>query len=183
VTPAPDALRRLAGVLTYPGPDVAARAAECVHALAGEHPAAAARLRSFAEFARAAGPSALEEAYTRAFDLAPVASPYVGDQLFGASAERSYLLAGLCELQREAGLAGGAELPDHVSEVLRLVAAPIPSDVRDDLLAEGLAPALEKMLAALELAGNPWADAVAAAMDVVTPRAAARRAHGLEVSP
>jgi nitrate reductase assembly molybdenum cofactor insertion protein NarJ len=183
VTASPDALRRLAEVLAYPGPAVAAAAAECAAELAAEHPGGAERLARFAAWARASGLAALEEAYTSAFDLAPVASPYVGDQLFGASRERSLLLAGLAELRREAGLEGGAELADHVSEVLRLVAAPIPADVRDDLVAEGLAPALRKMLAALEDARHPFADAVAAAVELVEPHAAASPARALEVLP
>lgn len=182
MTPAPGTLRRLAGVLSYPGPDVAARAAELAAELAPVHASGAARLLSFAAHARAEGPGALEEAYTRAFDLAPVASPYVGDLLFGAGPERSYLLAGLRALRREAGLADGAELADHVAEVLRLVAGEIPADVRHDLLAEGLVPALEKMHAALEAARNPWAHVVGAARDVVAP-AAARPGRALEVSP
>ncbi len=180
----PDTLRRLAALLAYPGPGFAARAAECAGALATGHPAAAGRLARFATFALSSGTSALEEAYTFAFDVAPLASPYVGDQLFGASRERSYLLSGLRELQREAGLDPGVELADHVAEVLRLVAAPIPADVRDDLVRDGLAPALEKMLAALDEARHPWADAVAAVMDVLDTRAAgASAARALEVSP
>ncbi len=163
----PETLRRLAGLLEYPRPGLAARAAECAERLSADHVAAAGRLARFAAYALGAGDAALEEAYTSAFDLAPLASPYVGDLLFGASAERSYLLAGLRELQREAGLEPGAELPDHVAEVLRLVAAPIPDDVRDDLLRDGLAPALKTMLAALRAAGHPWADVVAAAADAV----------------
>ena len=179
----PVVLRQLAAVLAYPGPDLAARAAECAEALAAEHEAAAARLGRFALLALGAGHAALEEAYTAAFDLAPVASPYVGDQLFGASAERSHLLAGLQELRRAAGLAPAPELPDHVTEVLRLAAAPIPAEVREDLVRDGLAPALEKMLAALLAARNPWADVVAAAIEVLAPRAAAVPAGALEVSP
>lgn len=162
-----DTLRLLADVLEYPGPGLAARAAECAARLAPDHAEGAARLTRFAGFARSAGAGALEEAYTSAFDLAPVCTPYVGDQLFGASRERSLLLAGLREVQREAGLAASAELPDHVSEVLRLVAAPIPADVRDDLVRDGLAPALRKMLAALEAARHPWADVLAAAVEAV----------------
>jgi nitrate reductase delta subunit len=183
VIPAPDTLRLLAEVLAYPGPGLAARAAECAADLAAAHPAGAERLSRFATFARSAGGAALEEAYTSAFDLAPLCSPYVGDQLFGASRERSFLLSGLRELQREAGLAAGAELPDHVSEVLRLVAAPIPDDVRDDLVRDGLAPALKKMLAALDEARHPWADALAAAIEAVEPRADASRERALEVLP
>lgn len=163
-----DTLRRLAGVLVYPGPDHAARAAECAEALALERPAAADRLARFAAFALAAGTLALEESYTSAFDLAPICSPYVGDQLFGASGERASLLAGLRELAREAGVAPApGELPDHVSEVLRLIAAPIPADVRDDLVRDGLVPSLRKMLAALEAAASPWSLAVAGALEAV----------------
>lgn len=176
-------LRRLAGLLDYPGPDLAARTEACLGALAAEHPAGADRLRRFAAVARVRGAAALEEAYTAAFDLLPVASPYLGDQLFGAGAERAYLLAGLRELQRGAGVAPGVELPDHVAEVLRLAAAPIAEDVREDLVRDGLAPVLAKMRAALEAAQNPWADVVAAAAEVVAPPAEAAAPRALEVSP
>jgi nitrate reductase assembly molybdenum cofactor insertion protein NarJ len=171
VTVSRDTLWRLSDLLAYPAPGLAVTAAECAVELAAGRPAAAERLARFAAWARAAGATAFEEAYTSAFDLAPVASPYVGDQLFGAGRERSLLLSGLRELRREAGLAEGVELADHVSEVLRLAAAPIPPDVRDDLLADALAPALRKMLAALEEARHPWADAVAAAVETIEPRA------------
>ena len=163
----PDTLRGLAVLLSYPGPGLPAHAAECAARLAADRPAAAERLDRFAAFARDAGAAALEEAYTAAFDLAPLCSPYVGDQLFGAGRERSYLLSGLRVLQREAGIAPGPELPDHVAEVLRLVAADVPDDVRDDLFRDGLAPTLRKMLAALGEARHPWGDVVAATADVV----------------
>jgi nitrate reductase delta subunit len=186
MSPDPVVLQRLADVLAYPGPGLADRAAECAEQLVPEHPEAALRLSRFAAFAESAGAAALEEAYTAAFDLAPIGSPYVGDQLFGACRERSFLLSGLRELRRHAGLADGVELPDHVAEVLRLAAAPIPTDVRDDLLRDGLVPALVKLLAALDAAGHPWADAVAAARDVAArcappPPAPARPA--VEVTP
>jgi nitrate reductase delta subunit len=160
-------LGRLADVLAYPAPDLGERAGACATALAPARPAAAARLSRFAAWASSAGTGPLEEAYTSAFDLAPICTPYVGDQLFGASGERSLLLAGLRELQRDAGVAPGAELPDHVAEVLRLAGGSLPPEIRDDLLRDGLAPALRKMLAALEAASHPWADAVAAALDAV----------------
>lgn len=67
--------------------------------------------------------------------------------------------------------------------MLRLAAAPIPADVRDDLVREGLAPVLAKMLAALEAATHPWADVVAAALEALGPVAAAPRSHALEVLP
>lgn len=163
----PRTLNLLADVLSYPGPRLAAEAAECASGLAERHPSASERLLRFAAFARASGACGAEEAYTSAFDLAPVCSPYVGDQLFGPSRERSLLLAGLRELQREAGVVPGSELPDHVSEVVRLVAAPIPAEVREDLLRDALEPVARKMLAALEEARHPWADVLAALVEAV----------------
>jgi nitrate reductase delta subunit len=160
-------LRALADLLAYPGPDLGTRATTCAAELDRAGSPAAAPLSRFAAWASAAGAGPIEEAYTSAFDLAPICTPYVGDQLFGASGERSLLLAGLRELQRDAGIAPGAELPDHVAEVLRLAAGPVPPDVRADLLRDGLAPALRKMLSALETTAHPWTDAVAAALDAV----------------
>lgn len=180
----PELLRRLADVLEYPGPGFLARVAACAEALAAEHhPAAAARLARFVTYALGSAATDLEEAYTRAFDLAPLASPYVGDQLFGPGRERAFLLSGLAELRRDAGLARGAELPDHVAEVLRLVAMPVPPDVADDLVRDGLVPALRKILAALEGARHPWADAVAAALDVLAVGADAPGLRPVEATP
>ena len=185
----PDALRRLAGVLEYPAPGHARRAAACATVLSAERPAAADRLSRFVAVAVAAGPVALEESYTAAFDLAPICSPYVGDQLFGASGERASLLSGLRELARDAGLAPlPGELPDHVSEVLRLVAAPIPADVREDLVRDGLVPSLRKMLAALEAAASPWALAVGGALEAlaeppVAPSPGPHATPPVEVTP
>jgi nitrate reductase delta subunit len=167
VIPAPETLRLLADALAYPGPPLADDAARCAGRLAATHPAAAERLARFAAFARSSRLAELEEGYTAAFELSPVCSPYVGDQLFGASAERSLLLAGLRELQADAGLEGGRELPDHVCEVLRLAAADLPADVRGDLVRDGLAPAAKKMCAALEAVGHPWADVLGAVAEAV----------------
>ncbi|HET9595224.1 MAG TPA: molecular chaperone TorD family protein [Anaeromyxobacteraceae bacterium] len=156
----------LADVLSYPGAALAEDAAACAAALAPAHPAAAERLARFAAFAREVEPSVAEEAYTCAFDVSPLTSPYVGDQLFGPTRERALLLSGLRQLQRQAGVEGGAELPDHVCEVLRLLAAPLPQEIRDDLAREGLAPAARRMLAVLDEAHHPWADVLAAVVAV-----------------
>jgi nitrate reductase assembly molybdenum cofactor insertion protein NarJ len=161
----PRVLELLARVAAYPGPAIADDAAACAAGLAPAHPVAAERLTRFAAFAR--DRAAAEEAYTSAFDLAPLTSPYVGDQMFGESRERALLMAWLKELQRDAGLAGTAELPDHVSEVLRLLAARLPADVREDLARDGLVPAARKMLAALEDARHPYADVIGAVVDAL----------------
>jgi nitrate reductase assembly molybdenum cofactor insertion protein NarJ len=182
----PRILQLLARVAAYPGPEVAAEAAECAAALAPAHPDAARRLARFAAFAR--DRAAAEEAYTSAFDLAPLTSPYVGDQLFGESRERALLMAWLKELQRDGGVAPATELPDHVSEVLRLLASGLPADVRDDLAHDALVPAARKMLAPLEEARHPYADVLGAIIEALEDQDAARAEPGearrrLEVIP
>jgi nitrate reductase assembly molybdenum cofactor insertion protein NarJ len=162
---APRTLDLLARVAAYPGDAIHGDATRCAEALAASHPGAAARLARFAAFAR--DRATAEEAYTSAFDLAPLTSPYVGDQLFGESRERALLMAWLRELQRDAGVVASAELPDHVSEVLRLLAAELPSDVRADLAQDALVPSAGKMLAALEGARHPYADVLGAVVDVL----------------
>jgi nitrate reductase molybdenum cofactor assembly chaperone len=172
----PSVLRLLARLAAYPGPAVAAEAAECAAALAPARAEAAERLTRFAAFA--ADRVAAEEAYTAAFDLAPLTSPYVGDHLFGESRERALLMAWLRELQRDAGVAPSAELPDHVSEVLRLLASPLPEDVRDDLAQDALVPVARKMVAALEEARHPYAGVLGAVVEALEDPDAARAVTG-----
>jgi nitrate reductase assembly molybdenum cofactor insertion protein NarJ len=181
----PENLELLATLTAYPGEAIATVAGACAASLAADRPAAAERLARFALFA--GDGAAAEEAYTSAFDLAPSASPYVGDQLFGASRERALLMAALRQLQREARVTPGGELPDHVSEVLRLLAASIPANVRDDLAHDALVPAAQKMLATLEEARHPYADVLGAVVEVLGAGASIRGADvarpRLEVIP
>jgi nitrate reductase assembly molybdenum cofactor insertion protein NarJ len=181
--PRPEVLPLLASLAAYPGPSLAAGSAGCAAALAASHPAAAERLARFAAFAR--DPVAAEEAYTSAFDLAPLASPYVGDQLFGESRERALLMAWLRGLQRDAGLPEATELPDHLGEVLRLMAAGLPADVAGDLARDAVVPAARKILALLEEARHPYADLVGAVVEVLDVPGAAQvpARRSLEVIP
>ena len=158
------ALLALARVLDYPT-DLAADARAASAALASL-PVAAERLLRLADRAER-DPAALEEAYVSAFELAPLASPFVGDQLFGASQARHLFLARVGAMQRAAGLDPAPELPDHLSAVLRLVALAPPSPERDDLARDGALPAARQMLQALEAANHPYADALAAIAEVL----------------
>jgi nitrate reductase assembly molybdenum cofactor insertion protein NarJ len=153
------ALLALARVLDYPS-DLAADARAAAAALASL-PMAAGRLERLAELADR-DPAALEEAYVTAFELAPLASPFVGDQLFGASQARHLFLARVGAMQRAAGLDPAPELPDHLACVLRLLATAPPSHELDDLARDGALPAARQMLQALEAAHHPYADALAA---------------------
>ena len=129
------------------------------------------------------GDAALQEAYTAAFDLAPIASPFVGDHLFGATAARHLFLARVKALLRETGVDPGAELPDHLAIVLRLVAVAEPSPEIDDLVADGALPAARKMLALLEEARNPYAGAVAAVVSALEGAVAGAERTAAEAMP
>ena len=158
-------LAQLASVLDYPAQGAAPLRA-CAAALPA-YPAAAARLARLATRGDAEGTGALEESYVAAFELAPVASPFVGDQLFGAAPARHLFLVKVKELQEQAGLDPSPELPDHLASVLRYLAVAPPSEARDDLLRDGALPAARRMLAALDGAGNPWGDALSAVVEVL----------------
>lgn len=129
------------------------------------------------------GDARLQEAYTAAFELAPVASPYLGDHLFGPSAARHLFLAKVKRLLAAAGVDPGAELPDHLSVVLRLAAVAPRSREIDELLADGALPAARAMHAALESAGNPWAGVLADTVAALASAAVDGAPAGAEVTP
>lgn len=66
-------------------------------------------------------------------------------------------MARLNQSYREKGFAPGAELPDHVSVILRFLAGGYEDEFSQVLQNEGLKPAVEKMLAVFEEnSGNPY---------------------------
>jgi nitrate reductase delta subunit len=160
-----DALPLLARVLEYPV-DGAGAAREASAALAAAHPAAAQALAALGARFEAEGGGAMEEAYTAAFELAPVCSPFVGDQLLGATAARHAFLARVGALQRAAGFDPAPELPDHLAAVLRFLAV-APAEEAEVLAGDAALPAARKMRDALAAAGHPYAGALVAVVDVL----------------
>lgn len=153
----PQVFSAFAELLAYPATDPAAAARRC-HALVRDR-AAAAHLDAFAARAAAARPHELEELYSTTFDLDPACVPYLGHHLCGDSPQRGAFLARLVEVYRQDGFpaaAPGGELPDHLTVVLRYLAAVSGGEDRRALLEDALVPALDKMLAALEDPGNAY---------------------------
>ncbi|GEJ56970.1 nitrate reductase molybdenum cofactor assembly chaperone [Anaeromyxobacter diazotrophicus] len=162
----PDARRRdlyaaFADLLSYPRGQVAAAAARA-QALAGARGEAGTALARFTAAVGAHDGTWLEELYTSTFDLAPACAPYVGHQLFGDSPIRGPFLAKLAEVFAAGGFQPREELGDHVAEVLRFAAQAPPAPALDELLRDGLVPALEKMIASLEEPRNPYREVLAA---------------------
>jgi nitrate reductase delta subunit len=158
-----------AELLTYPAGDLAPAARRC-RALLAARPAAA--LGAFVARAEQARPHELEEAYSSTFDLDPACAPYVGHHLAGETPKRGIFMARLAEAYQEDGFDGGApsgELPDHVSVVLRYLAAVPSGPRRQALLEDALVPALDKMLEALPGPDSVYRPVLAALREEVTP--------------
>lgn len=144
-----------ADILDYPTPGLADKAAEC-GALVGRSPPAAEMLESFRAFAEATPLGKLEEIYSGFFDLNPVCHPYIGYQLFGENYKRSSFLLGLKQhYYVEAFEAAADEIPDRLSIVLRYIACSKGTQGSDDLVREGLLPALGRMTTRPESAHAP----------------------------
>ena len=143
-------------LLEYPGEDWDARLEQCKRRVSDEAPALAERLLAFALGLDGIPIATLQERYTQAFDLNPVCALEVGYHLFGEDYKRGLFLANLRET--EAGLDLGQEhqLPDYLPVLLRLLGRLTDEELRSDLIAECLVPAVEKMIAALKQAKNPY---------------------------
>ena len=98
----------------------------------------------FAAEAQSVAPDAREECYTGTFDLAPACTPYVSVHLFGEeSFKRATLMAALNVRHAEAGLAGDAELPDHIAVLARFAAQAGEEERRE--LAEFLEQTMQRL--------------------------------------
>ena len=125
-------------------------------------------LARFAARVEAAPLPQVQELYTSTFDLQPACAPYFGHQLLGEDSPlRGPLLSRLSGIYARDGFTPREELPDHVAEVLRFLATAPPSAERDDLLRDGLVPALARMLETFQDRENPYRDLLAAVHGVL----------------
>ncbi len=161
-------LRLLAGMLEYPGAELASRTRRCQALLAERSPEAAGALAAFAEFVEGESPGRLEEVYTSSFDLNPQCYPYAGYQLFGEDPKRSQLMIGLQQSYCTSGFDTAGELPDHVPLLLKFLAVLDDAETERDLRELVLSPSLAKMAKTLEEKQNPYATAVTAALLVMS---------------
>ena len=152
-------LERLVPLFSYPDGGYGARASESARVL-GLEP-----LSALADAIATLPESELQEQFVEAFDLDPDCSPDLGWHLYGERYERGEWLARLRGDLRRLGLEPSVELPDHLTNVLRILAHDDPS--RGDDLARAVAPALDSLHAALERRNSPFRHAVAAVRQAV----------------
>ena len=151
----PEVLRSFGRLLSYPEERTLESAEFLYVALQAALPDAAREVSRFADLIEQSAASDLEEAYTTTFDVNPACALEVGWHLFGEEYARGQFLVRMREELRNHGIDESAELPDHLSHVLAVVAA-MGDDERARFVGACVLPALEKMQAALEATDSPY---------------------------
>jgi nitrate reductase delta subunit len=137
----------LTGLLRYPDRNYRERLGYCCTRLEQEAPELAERLRAAALVLEQLTLAQMQEQFTQSFDLNPVCSLEIGWHLFGENYDRGALMARLRGELRRHGIRENGELPDHLSQVMPLLARMEPAEAQD-FFAACVAPALAKMQAA-----------------------------------
>jgi nitrate reductase molybdenum cofactor assembly chaperone len=145
---------RLGALFDYPDADYPARVAEARDALVTGFPTAARHLEAFARGLPGGEASRLEtrvlnevqEIFTRSFDVQSITTLSVGYVMFGDDYKRGELLVNLSRELDAAGIDCGVELPDHLPNVLRLLARWEDPELAREFVQEILYPALRMMI-------------------------------------
>jgi len=151
----PKVMDAFARLLTYPDQHTA-QAAELLYiVLQGDVQDAAGDMSQFGVFLEQHEPWQVEEAFTGTFDVNPACALEVGWHLFGEEYARGMFLVRMREELRKYDLPESAELPDHISHVLAVVAA-MPDDEATKFVTACVQPAVEKMNDALAKKDTPY---------------------------
>ncbi len=140
----------LADLFGYPGPTFEVVVMRAVVVCSESYPRAARGLEEFLRLLPRGDLVAHRELHTRTFDVQAITSLDIGYTLFGEDYKRGALLANLSAEHRRAGNDCGAELGDHLTNVLRLLPKLADPALREELVRVLLAPALEEMIREFE---------------------------------
>lgn len=143
----------LARLFDYPRRDYPTWVQGVYDLLAGRYFVAAAHIETFASRLPTQGepftPEELDEVqeiFTRSFDVQSITTLSVGYVMFGDDYKRGELLVNLNRELREAGIDPGSELPDHLPNVLRLIARWEDRELAAEFVEEILHPGVERMI-------------------------------------
>ena len=140
-----------AGVLSYPHEAPTAAARRCAEIARARDVEAGRLLESFVALAEAEPLGALQEAYTRTFDLdtmlrsEPTCYPYVGHYLFDESHKRGAFIVELRKRFRAQGFEEDADLADHLVVLLRFLAVCTDETLAGEIVDDAILPALARM--------------------------------------
>ena len=143
----------LADLFEYPQEDYPERVRKASELLHDRYPLAGDALGSFAKALPSAGDrlgeeplDEVQEIFTRSFDVQSITTLGIGYVMFGDDYKRGELLVNLNREHRDAGVDCGRELPDHLPNVLRLIARWRDREMVAELVEEIVHPALERMI-------------------------------------
>ena len=156
----------IATLLNYPGADYRGSVRRTREQLAASCPEAGTRLARFEEHVKDLDIVAIEELFTRTFDLNPDCCPEIGWHLFGERYARGSLLVWMRAQLRSLGVEETQELPDHIAHVLRALAR-MEGEEAKRFATEAVEPALERMITSLETKNNPYRDLLQAAQELL----------------
>lgn len=143
----PNVYTQLAHLFEYPGEDYLAGVRECLETMQGESPEAARLLAEFAAAIEGTNTYELQELFTRTFDLNPACTLEIGWHLYGEDYKRGEFLVKMRGRLRDLEVPESSELPDHLTQALRLFGSMAPDEAAQ-FASELLLPSLDAMLAA-----------------------------------
>lgn len=135
----------LAELFDFPDADYLLRAKRLQASLFDRYPEAAAELQLFLDVIPSSR-NALQELYTRTFEIQSLTTLSVGYLLFGDDYKRGDLLANLNREHTLAGTDCRGELADHLPNMLRLIPLLKDEEIREEMVAELLLPAIALMI-------------------------------------
>jgi nitrate reductase molybdenum cofactor assembly chaperone NarJ/NarW len=151
-----DVCRQFSSLLSYPDAEIKEIASDCQQSLQQDCPDSATQLQVFIEYLANSDQAESEELFTSTFDLQPLCYPYVGYQLCGENEKRGMFLMKMQQLYRQHNFNQSSELPDHLGEMLRFVGTTTDQDCRQELINDGLLPALEKIIVGIDNDDHPY---------------------------
>ncbi len=144
---------QLAPLFVYPDAQYTGHVEVAIEALRGEHPEAAKALTQFRELLPPSDPAApeiavnaIQEIFTRSFEVQSITTLDVGYVIFGDDYKRAELLVNLNREQRMVGNELGTELSDHLPTVLRLLSRWENAELALEFVQQILHPALRYMI-------------------------------------
>ncbi|MCZ2458774.1 MAG: hypothetical protein LC128_04035 [Chitinophagales bacterium] len=120
---------------------------EVYETLQKNYPEAAEALERFVAFTEASSIVEIQELFLRSFDIQAITTLDIGFILFGEDYKRGKLLVHLNEEHQKAGNNCDTELSDHLPNLLRLLPKIQDADLRNEIVALLILPAVVKMIA------------------------------------
>ena len=142
--------RMFADVFEYPGADYLDKVHRVVRALNETYPEAGMELQGYHDqlphHDQPEPRKAMEEIFTRTFDVQAITTLDIGYVVFGDDYKRGELLVNLNREHKAAGTDCGSELADHLANLLQLIAAHEDQGMMQELVDMVLGPALRQMV-------------------------------------